>query len=108
MKKERLMELAGLQLNESVDPNKKYPVTVEVLTPKDVLPQLADVVLDMIDDGKLPEGSKLTMDMLTDDVMNTFVRGIIKMYDGPHSESAMADNYIDAMYKTVEAAFKNK
>jgi len=95
-------------LNEAVNPNKKYPIVVQVVTPEGVLPELAEIVADMVDDEELPKGTKLTVDMLTDDVMKIYVKGMVYLYDEGGSDDRRADNHYAAMEKTIKAAMKQR
>lgn len=105
MEKERLLELAGMEITEGVDVNKKYPVVIDTFTPKKAFAELNGHAQDMIADGELPEDTKFTIDLMSDNVMNLFVDLVAKAYEAG-SESARADNYIDAIEKTIKAALR--
>jgi len=59
MKLERLLELAGAPVTESVDPNKEY--VAMSYTFKDIEELLKDYLADGIADGDYPEGSEINL-----------------------------------------------
>ena len=107
MDNRRMQELGGV-ITEAVNPMKKYPVVVAEYTPKQVFAELKDIVDEMVGDEELPEGTKLSIDMLDDAAMNVFIDGVEYMYDEGGSDDKRADNYYGAMEKTIKHIFKKK
>ena len=92
MNKKRLQKLAGV-LNEQADPNQKFFGSIG-LTRKEIYDKLNDEMLDDIADGKLPEGTRLDMEDITDEIAQQFANEFFDdLYDtaGEHFVERMMD-----------------
>jgi hypothetical protein len=107
MDKQRLLELAGMPITEAAGPGgKKYPVIVAEYDAKQAFAELNGQFRDSMADGEFPEGTKFTIDMITDEIMQKFVDAIAHVYDEGGSDDRRADNYGEAMDKILNMIIK--
>jgi len=102
MKKERLLELAGVQLNEAIAPDKVFTATTITHTYKEIFEELNDSLVDAIGDGEYPEGTTIE---LTAEIAQKFIDDIGDALWDTAGES-MATAHMDILDKHMKAALK--
>lgn len=100
MNKKRLQKLAGV-LNEQADPNQEFVGRLEGFTREKIYNQLNEHLQDEISDGNLPEGTRLELDDITDEVAQKYANDFVEVLYDTAGES-MVEAHMDLIHKTLK------